>query len=251
MANDAVGRGRDRADGPAGVAGDAREIARLRAEVERLTRERDAALEQQTVTAEVLRVIASSPTDLPTVLGTIAESAARLLETDHVWILRLEDSRLKKVAAYGAWATEIDLGDGLPINRGSLSGRSVIDGRTIHVPDLAAVSEADFPEGRDRQRRFGQRTALSTPLLRGGEAIGTIGAFHLDVQPFTARHVALLETFADQAAIAIENARLFSELEQRNRELSETLEQQTATAEVLRVIASSSTDAQPVLNAMP
>ena len=243
MSSDAVGQGREQVDRPIRAEVDRHEIERLRAQVVRLTRDRDDALEQQTVTAEALRVIASSPTDLQTVLDTIAESAARLLETEHIWILRRDGDRLLKAAAHGAWAHDIDLGDGLPIDRGSLSGRSVIEGHTIHVADLAAVSEVEFPEGRDLQRRFGQRTALSTPLLRGGEAIGTIGAFHLDVQPFTDRHVALLETFADQAAIAIENARLFSELR-------DALEQQTATAEVLKVISRSAFDLDPVLDTL-
>ena len=401
MANDAVGQERDRTDGSVDAADEASEIERLRAQVARLTSERDAALEQQAAAAEVLRVIASSSMDAQAALESILETAARLCDapsggimqvreadgrlapratygvirgqqaeqfprsvtafhespgvpatrdsfsgrvlldgrTVHVHdmaeaavsefpanrdaqarygyragigvplrgkdgpigvlvlqrfepepfseqqvalveafadqaVIAIENARLfqelrratarspkrwssrplrpkscasspprqristrssarspraprgcarpttsgssaakatdsSRSAAYGAWAVDVDLGDGLPINRGSLSGRSVIDGHTIHAPDLAAVSEDEFPEGRDLQRRFGQRTALSTPLLRGGEAIGTIGAFHLDVRPFTARHMALLETFADQAAIAIENARLF------------------------------------------
>jgi GAF domain-containing protein/DNA-binding response OmpR family regulator/anti-sigma regulatory factor (Ser/Thr protein kinase) len=226
------------------------ELDRRNRELQESNRQVGEALEQQTATAEILRIIASSPADLQPVLDAVAESAARLCETENVWILRLEGDHLTKSAAYGAWATDVDLADGLPLNRGSLSGRSVIERRTIHVHDLAAVSEAEFPEGRDLQRRFGQRTALSTPLLLRGAAIGTIGAFHLDVRPFTAKQIELLETFADQAVIAIENARLFEELEQRNRDLGEALEQQTATSDILQIIASASTNLQQVLDAV-
>jgi signal transduction histidine kinase len=204
------------------------------------------ALDQQTATSEVLRVISSSPTDIQPVLDTVAESAARLCESFDAAIYRRDGDRLFLVAHHGAIVGPI--GEfSLPLVRGTVAGRSMLDGQTVHVADLQTDVD-EFPEGSANARRLRFRTALSVPLMREGVAIGALAILRSEAQPFTERQVALLETFADQAVIAIENVRLFKELEARNRDLTETLEQQTATGEILRVISSSPTDVQPVFD---
>src|SRR5262249_44227007 len=125
----------------------------------------------------------------------------------------------------------------------------VMDGKTVHVPDRTVAGD-EFPEGRADALRLGHRTILSVPLLREGEAIGSLSVRRSEVRPFTEKQIELVETFADQAVIAIENVRLFEAEQQRTRELSESLEQQTATSEVLRVISRSPGELEPVFEAM-
>ncbi len=213
------------------------------------------ALEQQTATSEILRVIASSPTDLQPVLDAMAESAARLCTAYDASILRLDGNVLRSAAHHGPIPTN-PLGLPVPVIRGTVNGRAVLDRQAVHVADLQAEVE-EFPEGSMFARDLGHRTLLSVPLLREGIAIGTIGVRRTEVQPFTDTQVELLKTFADQAVIAIENVRLFTELQEKNRalveahaEVTEALEQQTATSEILRVISGSPTDVQPVFDAI-
>ena len=213
----------------------------------RLFQELKESLEQQTATSEILGVIASSPTNIQPVLDTIAENAAQLCGADDAVIRRVEGGALRVAAHFGSIPMARELGGLDPIERGGFAGRAIQEGRTLHVHDLTAA-EDQFPGARERGIALGVRTALAVPLLREGEPIGLIHIRRLKVQPFTERQIKLVETFAHQAVIAIENVRLFQELQLRNRELTEALEQRTATGEILSVISSSPTDVQPVFS---
>jgi GAF domain-containing protein len=216
-------------------------------EVARLTRELHEAQEQQTATAEVLKIISTSPTELQPVLEVVATSAARFCEANDVTIFELDGQFLRIAAHWGTVPQEIGLR--FPCVRGQVSGRAVLERRPVHVIDLQAEPE-EFPEGSAFARRFGHRTIAAAPLLREGVAVGTIVLRRAEVNPFTNKQITLLETFAAQAVIAIENTRLLNELRHRTDDLSEALEQQTATSEVLRVISSSPGELAPVFQSM-
>jgi signal transduction histidine kinase len=224
--------------------------ADLQREVEHLTRALSESLEQQTATSEILRVISSSPTDVQPVLEAVAESAARLCEAPDVSIFVQEADHLRVAARHGPIPSDT----ALPLSRESGVGWAVLAGRTVHVRDMQTELDR-FPVSVQNARRLGFRTALNVPLIREGVAIGAISLRRAEAHLFAERQVALLETFADQAVIAIENVRLFTELQAKNQALleahaqvTETLEQQMATSEILRVISRSQTDVQPVFD---
>jgi two-component system, NtrC family, sensor kinase len=212
----------------------------LNDEVDGLRRALSEALEQQTATSEILRVISNSPTDVRPVFDAIAETAARLCQSFDAAIYRPDGDRLVLVAHHGAIPLG-PIGDfSIPFVRGTVAGQSMLSGRTVHVADVQTERD-EFPQSSQSARQLGFRTILCVLLMREGVAIGSFSLRRTEVQLFTDRQVALLETFADQAVIAIENVRLFKELEARNRDL-------TATSEILRVISRSPTDVQPVFD---
>jgi signal transduction histidine kinase len=219
------------------------ENVRLFKELEERNRQITEALEQQTATSEILRVIASSPTDIQPVLDTVAENAARLCEATDAVITRADGESVKQVAQFGA----IPVPEPNRINRHSPVSRAIVDKKTIHVHDLLAEIETEYPESKERQKVTGTRTILVTPLLREGLPIGTINIRRTEVRPFSEKHVKLLETFADQAVIAIENVRLFQELEARTQQLARSVEELKALGDVGQAV-SSTLDVQTVLS---
>jgi GAF domain-containing protein len=224
------------------------ENVRLFTELEARNRDLTEALEQQTATSEILRVISSSPTDVQPVFDTIVQSAARLCEAERAFIFRFDGQLLRFVAAQNASAELRAFVETNPVppGRGSGMARAALERRTIHIHDAQTDPEYTYAA----RRVDPVRSVLAIPMLRAGELLGVIIIYRFEVRPFTDSHIALMETFADQAAIAIENVRLFTELEAKNRDLTEALEQQTATSEILRAISGAQTDAQPVFEAI-
>ena len=216
---------------------------------DRLRRERDEALEQQAATAEVLKVISRSTFDLPAVLNTLIESACRLCGADIGTIRFEEGDRYCLAATYGCapeWHSHFAGYSGKP-DKTSVFGQTIIKGATVHIPDVLEDSDYARPQA---QKLMGLRAALGVPLVRDGHVFGVVNLFRTTPTAFTQKQIELAETFADQAVIAIENARLLNELRQRTDDLSKSLEQQTATSEVLKVISSSPGELEPVFNAM-
>jgi two-component system NtrC family sensor kinase len=226
-----------------------RSSAEQEAEVAQLRRELQEALQQQTATADVLKVISRSAFNLQTVLDTLTESAVRLCEADS-GILRTREGDFYPVAAthrlteqqrdrFTRYSTDPD--------RGSLFGRAILEGRTIHVPDVLADPEYDRSRVQDLVT---VRAGLAVPMMREGTVVGVITLQRREPRPFSDKQIQLVTTFADQAVIAIENVRLFEEVQARTHEVSEALEQQTATSEVLQVISRSPGELEPVFKAM-
>ena len=208
----------------------------------RLFNETKEALEQQTAISEILRLIAASPGDARPMLNAVAERALTLCNAAEAVIVMVEGDSLRYAAGFGSTPTFND-DEVLPLTRGLVSGRAILDRVTIHLEDLANAPEVEFPDARESQRRIGHRALLSVPLMREDRAIGAISVWRMEPVAFTDKQVALIKTFADQAAIAIENVRLFNET-------TEGLDQQTAISEILRVISGSPGDVQPMLDAV-
>ncbi len=215
--------------------------AGLERKVEARTRELTESLEQQTATAEILRVISSSPTDLQPVMDAVAENAARVCGASDASIRRIEGDALRLVARFGSIPPGSP--DVIPLDRDSPTGRSVIERRTIHVEDIQLLRETDFP----RVSLHDVHTILAMPLMREGVPIGAILIRRPQVRSFTDKQIELLKTFADQAVIAIENVRLFQELQTRTRELARSVDELRALGEVGRAV-SSTLDVETVLN---
>jgi GAF domain-containing protein/DNA-binding response OmpR family regulator/tetratricopeptide (TPR) repeat protein len=209
----------------------------------RLFNETKEALKRQTATSEVLRVISESPTDVQPVLDAVAERAGLLCQADGSRVWLVEDGQLRAMTTYGRTYQSNQDVEFLPLRRTSLAGRAVLDHAVVHVEDVLPLLDTEYPDIRTIVGKYKFRTALNVPLIHDGNALGVISLLRHDVHPFSPAEIGLLQTFADQAVIAIQNVRLFNET-------GEALEQQTAAADVLKVISGSPTDVTPVFEAI-
>ena len=218
-------------------------------DVVRLTRERDEALEQRAATAEVLKLISRSTFDLQTVLDALVASAVRLCEAERGVVFRREGEFYKSVAYYNYPREFQEFHESHPITpgRGTAVGRAALEGKTIQIVDILADPEYTFTEAQKLGRG---RATLAVPLLREATPIGALALQRTEPRPYSPKQIELVETFAAQAVIAIENTQLLKELRQRTEDLGESLQQQTATSDVLQVISSSPGDLQPVFETM-
>ncbi len=223
------------------------ENVRLFKELEARNRDLTEALEQQTATGEVLKVISRSTFDLQPVLQTVIDNAVRVCGAEHGHIHRFDGEFLRLAAGHSANAQMLEYLRGHPnrLGPGTISGMAGLERRPIHCHDVLTLPDYQRSEA---QRLSGFRTILAVPILSADALLGVIMIWKTRVEPFADKQIELVKAFADQAAIAIENVRLFKELEARNRDLTEALEQQTATSEILSVISKSQTDVQPVFD---
>jgi GAF domain-containing protein len=222
---------------------------RLFEEVQARTEDLRESLQQQTATADVLKVISRSTFDLQVVLDTLTESAARLCSADMGAITRQGELGYHHATNYNMSADWMQLTKSMQLlpGRGGLVGRVLMESKTVQIADVLADPEYAFPE---LQKAAGYRTILGVPLLRAGQPIGVLFLGRKTVEPFTDKQIELVSTFADQAVIAMENVRLFEEVQARTEDLRESLQQQTATADVLKVISRSTFDLQTVLQTL-
>src|SRR6516162_3490008 len=222
---------------------------RMFEEVQARTREVQESLEYQTAISDVLNVISRSPNELQPVIDAILQTAARLCEAEYALFWRLQDGAYYLAGASNADAAFVKHCAEHPIRpgRGSVAGRTALEQKTVHLPDCLADPEYTLL---DFQKVGGHRSTLGVPLLRDGVTIAIIVLLRNAVRPFTDKQINLVTTFANQALIAIENVRLFEAEQQRTLELSESLQQQTATADVLKVISRSAFDLKSVLQTL-
>ena len=218
----------------------------------RLLNELRESLQQQTATADVLKVISRSTFDLQPVLDTLTESAAQLCEADIAAIIRQRGDAYYWATSYGLPPDSSEYAKenvAIEPGRATIAGRVLQEGRTVHVPDV--LEDREYADAAQKaQKIVGHRATLGVPLMREGSPIGVVLLMRRSPKPFSEKQVELVETFADQAVIAIENVRLFDEVQTRTRDLTESLQQQTATADVLKVISRSAFDLQTVLDAL-